>query len=324
MALILDKNDVRKSLPMSEAISAVEDGFRLSKTALLPQRTPIKIERYNAVFLYMPAYVSGVDALVIKEVSVHPDNLQKGLPTVRGTVLLNNPSDGSLLAILDGGSLTAIRTGATTGVATKYLARRDATNLGMFGCGAQAKTQLEAVACVRGIRRAKVYDINHAAARDFAVEMSRSLGIDVQVKKSPEEILKGADIIVTATTSRTPVFNGSLVEPGTHINGIGSHTPDAREIDTETIKRSRLIVDSRDACLREAGDIIIPIGEGAITERHIKADLGEVVRGECEGRTSDEEITVFKSVGLALEDAVAALRAYKIAMEKGLGKKIEF
>lgn len=323
MALILDKNTVRESLPMKEAISAVEDGFRFIKTAVVPQRLPIKIERYNAVFLYMPAYVGGVDALVVKEVSVHPDNLQKGLPTVRGTVLLNNPSDGSLLAILDGGSLTAIRTGATTGVATKYLARRDATTLGMFGCGAQAKTQLEAVACVRSIRRAEVYDINHAAARAFAVEMSKSLGIDVQVKESPEEVLDGADIIVTATTSKSPLFNGSLVEPGTHINGIGSHTPDSRELDTETIRRSRLIVDSREACLREAGDIIIPIGEGTITEEHLKADLGEVVRGEREGRTNDEEITVFKSVGLALEDAVAALRAYKIATEKGLGKIID-
>ncbi|MCX8182709.1 MAG: ornithine cyclodeaminase family protein [Candidatus Methanomethyliaceae archaeon] len=323
MTLLLDKDVLRKSLPMKEAISAVEEGFRLSKTALVPQRIPLKIERHNAVFLYMPAYVGGMDALVVKEVSVHPDNPKKGLPTVQGTILLNDPSSGSLLAILEGGSLTAIRTGATTGVATKYLSRRDATNLGIFGCGVQARTQLEAIACVRRIHKAKVYDINATAAKKFAFEMSELLGIDVKIANSPRDVLEGMDIIVTATTSKIPVFSGEWIAPGTHINGIGSHTPDARELDTETIRRSRVIVDSREACLEEAGDIIIPINEGAITVDHIKADLGEVVRGECDARTSDEEVTVFKSVGLALEDAVVALRAYIIARDKGLGKIIE-
>ncbi|MGQ9759290.1 MAG: ornithine cyclodeaminase family protein [Candidatus Methanomethylicaceae archaeon] len=324
MVLLLDRNELRRALPMKEAISAVEEGFRLSDSAIIPSRIPIRIEGYNALFLYMPAYVGGIGALAIKEVSVHAENPKKGLPTVQGTVLLNDPIDGSLLAIIEGGSLTAIRTGATTGVATKYLARGDASIVGIFGGGFQARTQLEAITCVIDVRLAKVYDINRDAAKKFSGEMSRLLGIDVMVAENPEEVVKYSDIIVTATTSKTPVFSGEWVVKGTHINGIGSHTPDSRELDSETIRRSRLIVDSRDACLKEAGDIMIPIKEGTITKAHIKGELGEVVRGEVDGRTSDEEITTFKSVGLALEDAVTAFRAYKIAMSEGIGKEVAF
>lgn len=323
MVLVLSGKDLRETLSMKEAISAVEEGFRSSKSAVVPRRIPLNIPEHEGLFLYMPAYVSDLRALVVKEVSVHKNNPGRGLPTVRGTVLLNDPEDGSLLAIMDGAILTAIRTGATTGVATKYLARGDSAVLGIFGAGVQARTQLEAVAEVRHIKLTRVFDVHRFRAEKFSVEMSRELGIDVIPAGSPEEVLSGADIIVTATTSKTPVFSGELVEEGMHINGVGSHTPDARELDTSTIVKSRLIVDSREACLEEAGDVIIPIREGAISESHIKADLGEVVRGDKDGRKNDKEITVFKSVGLALEDAVVALRAYKIASEKGFGRPVE-
>ncbi|MBC7113296.1 MAG: ornithine cyclodeaminase family protein [Candidatus Methanomethyliales bacterium] len=322
MVLVLNRNELKECLPMEEAINAVEEGFRHYKNAKVPRRMSINLEEYQGLFLYMPAYIGGVEALAIKEVSVHRNNPIKGLPTVQGTVLLNDPKDGTLLAIMDGGTLTAIRTGATTGVATKYLARGDSKVLGIFGAGVQARTQVEAINCVRSLSMVKVYDINPQAAKSFSMDLSKALGIDVIMAENPRGVLDGADIVVTATTSKNPVFSGEWVSPGTHINGIGSHTPDSRELDSETIRKSRLIVDSRESCLEEAGDVIIPIREGEITESHIKAELGEVVTGEKEGRLTDDDVTVFKSVGLALEDATAALRAYEIALRKGIGREI--
>jgi len=322
VVLVLNRNDLRDCLPMKEAIDAVEEAFRHYKNAKVPRRLSINLEEYQGLFLYMPAYIGGVGALAIKEVSVHRNNPSKGLPTVQGTVLLNDPEDGTLLAIMEGGTLTAIRTGATTGVATKHLARGDSRVLGIFGAGVQARTQVEAINCVSSLSLVKVYDINAPAAKSFSMDISKALGIDVIIAERPRDVLDGADIVVTATTSKNPVFSGKWVSPGTHINGIGSHTPDSRELDSETIRRSRLIVDSREACLEEAGDIIIPIREGEITESHIKAELGEVVTGEKEGRLNYDDVTIFKSVGLALEDAAAALRAYEIAVRRGVGREI--
>ena len=322
VVLVLNRDELRECLPMKEAISAVEEGFKHYKDAKSPRRVSISLEEHQGLFLYMPAYIGGVEALTIKEVSVHRNNPVKGLPTVQGTLLLNDPKEGTLLAIMEGGTLTAIRTGATTGVATKYLARRDSRVLGIFGAGVQARTQVEAINCVRSLSLVKVYDINPQAARSFSVSISKELGIDVIMAESPRDVLDGADIVVTATTSKNPVFSGEWVSPGTHINGIGSHTPGSRELDSETIRRCRLIVDSRESCLEEAGDVIIPIREGVITESHIKAELGEVVAGEKEGRLGEDDVTVFKSVGLALEDAAASLRAYQIALRKGVGLKI--
>lgn len=323
---VISSKDLMVALPMGDAIRAVEEGFRkmAQGRAVIPQRVQLNIEEYNGVMLYMPAYIKGQDALVIKEVSVYPENSKRGLPTIQGTVLLNDPRNGKLLAIIDGGALTAIRTGAATGVATKYLARSDATTASIFGAGTQARTQLEALVEVRGIRKVKVYDLLPEAATSYSTRMSRELGIDVVVAKDPREAVNKADVIVTATTSRTPVIKGEWLETGTHINGIGSHYPNTRELDTSTILRAKgkIVVDSREACLKEAGDIIIPIKEGAITEVDIHAELGEIINGTKVGRTSDREVTLFKSVGLAVQDAIAALTAYSAAIKKGIGNDV--
>jgi len=324
---MLSGSDLRVALLMRDAIKAVEEGFRMMAQGkvIIPQRVPLNVEEYSGVMLYMPAYIRGKDALVIKEVSVYPDNVKRGLPTIHGTVLLNDPRSGRLLAIIDGAALTAIRTGAATGVATKYLARSDAATAAIFGAGTQARTQLEALVEVRGVRRAWVFDVLPEAAKRYATSMSRELGTDVVVAKDPREAVSRADIIVTATTSKEPVVKGGWLADGTHINGIGSHYPTTREVDTPAILRARgkIVVDSREACLKEAGDIIIPIKEGAIAEGDIYAEIGEIVNGTKVGRASDKEVTFFKSVGLAVQDAATALAAYSAALKRGVGKEVE-
>jgi ornithine cyclodeaminase/alanine dehydrogenase len=224
---------------------------------------------------------------------------------------------------MDGGYLTAVRTGAVSGLATKYLARDEEDQVAaIFGAGVQARMQLWAVYEARDVTKAMVYDKVPEAAKAFAEEMAEKLDIPVEVAGTPDAML-GADIICTATSSPTPIFDGSKVRPGAHINGIGSHSPGARELDSTIVKRSLLIADSYEACLNEAGDIMLPIQEGVITADHIYADLGEIVTGKKPARISDEQITLFKSNGLAIQDAATALLVYQKAMAAGLGVEVE-
>ena len=291
-------------------------------TAVLPLRNNITPPK--GLNLYMPAYLEKMNALACKVVSVYKDNPTKyDLPTIMGTVLLQDSNTGQVVCIMDGGYLTAVRTGAVSGLATKHLAREDEGQVaGIFGAGIQAEMQVWAVVEAGNIASAVVYDVMPDAANAFAAKWSERLGIPIEVADSPEAILE-TDVICTATTSATPLFDGAAVKAGTHINGIGSHSPGARELDTEIIRRSLLIADSREACIKEAGDVMIPISEGAITEDHIHAELAEVVTGMKEGRTSADQITLFKSNGLAIQDAAAAKVAYDKAREMGIGTDVD-
>ena len=327
MPLLLTRKDVETVLTMKDAIAAVEQGFRQLAlgNVIMPQRTAIRIPDYHGLHLGMPAYVGGADdggSLALKVVTVYPDNPSKyGLPTTIGTLLLNDPRTGALVAIMDAGFLTAMRTGAVSGVATRYLAREDASSVGVFGAGVQARAQLMAVCEVRPVERAVVCDPVQKAQEEYAAEMSERLSISVEPTDDPRVCAEN-DIIVTASSSRVPVFDGAWLARGTHINGIGSHSPDARELDTETVRRAKVVPDHAPACLAEAGDLIIPIQEGAVTEDHIHASLGEVVAGLKPGRESAEEITLFKSVGLAVQDAATAARVYELAHAAGVGVEI--
>jgi alanine dehydrogenase len=324
MTLILNRNDVMSVLQMNECMNAVEKAFaELSNgTAVLPLRTAIKPP--DGLSLYMPAYLKESGVLACKVVTVYKDNPSKyNIPTTIGKVLLQDINTGDVICIMDGGYLTAVRTGAASGVATKYLARKDDNQVaGIFGAGAQAKMQLWAVASTRIISKAILYDISDEAMNMFIKEMGVKLNIEIVKAKKPEEVLQ-ADIICTASSSAVPLFDGNLVKEGTHINGIGSHTPNARELDTETIKRSLFVGDSRDACFSEAGDIMIPVSEGAITENHFFAELGEIITGKKRGRTDNKMITLFKSNGLAIQDAATAKIVYEKAVEKGIGVRVE-
>ncbi len=330
MPLLLTRRDVESVLTMKETIAAVEVGLcqLASGRAILPQRTAIRMNEHHGLHLGMPAYIAGATdgdpgTLALKAVTVYPDNPSRHqLPTIFGTILLNDARTGELVAIMDAGFLTAMRTGAASGVATRYLAREDSRSAGIFGAGAQARTQLMAVAETRRLDRAVVSDLVPEMRDRFASEMSASLGFPVTATSSPDDCL-ACDIVITATSSATPIFDGRKLRPGTHVNGIGSHSPNARELDTEAIRRSTVVADHKPACLAEAGDLLLAIQEGAITEAHIVASIGEIAAGTRPGRTSQDEITLFKSVGLAVEDVATARRVYELARAAGVGKEIE-
>jgi ornithine cyclodeaminase/alanine dehydrogenase len=324
MTLLLNKNDVMKVLDMKDCIDVVEKAFAelANGTAVLPLRTGITPP--NGVSLYMPAYLKESGALSCKVVTVYKNNPSKyNLPTTIGKVLLQNPETGEVICIMDGGYLTAVRTGAASGVATKFLARENEKQVaGIFGAGVQAKMQLWAICCVRDISKAIVYDISDEAVEKFISEMGAKLKIEIIKANGVDEVLE-ADIICTASSSATPLFDGKKVKEGTHINGIGSHSPGARELDTETIRRSLFIGDSLEACFNEAGDIMIPLKEKAIKDSHFYAELGEIITGKKAARTNDKTITLFKSNGLAIQDAATAKLVYEKAVASGIGTNVD-
>ena len=322
MALILTRQDVMTVLNMKDCINVVEQAFLESNkgTAVLPLRTAITPP--NGLSLYMPAYLKKMGALACKVVTIYKDNPKKqNLPVTIGKVLLQNPESGEVICIMDGGYLTAVRTGAASGVATKYLARNDQV-AGIFGAGVQAQMQLVAICEVRDISKAIVYDISDEAVNNYIKKLSKKLDIEIIRATNADKVLQ-ADIICTATSSSTPIFDGTKVKTGIHINGIGSHTPNARELDTAIIKRSKFIGDSKEACLKEAGDFIIPLNDGDINESHFYADLGEIIAGDKPGREFKNEITIFKSNGLAIQDAATAKLVYDKAIEAGIGQNID-
>jgi len=324
MPMVLSREDLRDLLTMPEVIEAVEEGFVLYKKGLctVPVRMPVKLEKSEGLFLFMPASVEEEGAFGTKIVSVFPKNPAVGLPTIDAVYLLNDPATGRFLALMDGILLTSIRTGATSAVATKHLARKDASTLGIIGTGAQAAFQAEGVCAVRPIERVWAYDLDRESARRFAAKAAGSLGIPVEVAPSPREVVAASDVLVTVTTSAEPVFDGRDLKPGTHINAVGTYNPEIREIDDETVKRSRIVVDTYEGCLAEAGDLLIPMKAGVISRESIHADLGEIILGLKPGRTGDDEITLFESVGFALEDLKAALLAYEKARAQGVGLEL--
>jgi ornithine cyclodeaminase/alanine dehydrogenase-like protein (mu-crystallin family) len=309
---------------MKECMEAMEKAFiELAEgTAVLPLRT--NITPPGGLSLYMPAYLKEMGALACKVVTVYKNNpSEHQLPTTIGKVLLQDPTTGDVVCIMDGGYLTAMRTGAVSGVATHYLARKETNQVaGIFGAGVQAKMQLRAVAEARNLSKAYVYDLSDEAAVAFVKEMRSILDLEIIRAKSPDELMQ-ADIICTATSSPTPLFDGIKIKEGTHINGIGSHSPKARELDTAIVKRSKFVGDSREACFKEAGDIMIPLNEGEIPASHFYAELGEIITGKKSGRINDREITLFKSNGLAIQDAAAAKLVYEKAVKAGIGINVE-
>jgi alanine dehydrogenase len=324
---VLSKQAVQRAVPMREAIEIVKGAFtQLSAgKAVVPLRTQLPVERHEGVTLFMPAYLSESDDLGVKIVSVFPRNLEMGWPTIFALVVVVDASTGRPLAVMDGTYLTALRTGAASGAATDLLAGKDARVAAIFGAGAQGRTQLLAVCEVRDIERAWVYDVNSQAAKGFVQELAGKgrIPADLRVSSSPAEAVGRADVICTATTSRMPVFADGDLKPGAHINAVGSFTPQMQEVPGQTVGRARLVVGSREACLAETGDLIIPIHKGLITEDDIYAELGEIAAGLKPGRESAEEITLFKSVGNAVQDVSVARAVLAQAETLELGVEVE-
>lgn len=327
---ILSAADVRASLPMSKAIDTMRHAYsQLSAgKAIAPPRQHISTDK--GVTLIMPAYLPERSDFGIKVVSVYDDNPNLNLPPnqryeghlvlprITATVLVLDPETGSPKAFMDGASLTAIRTGAGGGVAADLLARKDAKKVGLFGAGVQARAQLQAVMAVRDIEHVNLISRTQTSAQRLAAEISEWTDApEVNLVATPQEVVADAGIVICATTSATPLFDGNDLQSGTHITAVGTFVPEKREVDTTTIRRAnRIVVDSREACLEEAGDLIIPNAQ-------IDAEIGEIVNGNKEGRQSDNEITFFKSVGVAVQDAVAASAVLAEAEAKDFGIVVE-
>ena len=331
--IVLNDAAVREALPMPEAILAMKEAFTAlsSGQAAVPLRMVLPISDKEGHCLVMPAYASSEvnQALAVKVVCVFHNNPSHGLPTIQGAVLLFDPGTGKPIALIEGASLTAIRTGAASGLATDLLARSESQIVAIFGTGAQAQTQLEAICSVRCITKVWVCSRNSHETESVSRFIEQTAGIgpiptDVQFASNHREALGKADIVCTATTSPQPVLDDADIRPGTHFNAIGSHRPSDQEIPPQTVIRSVVVVESRSAALAEAGDLLVPINEGLISANHIKAELGELILKTRIGRTSAEQITLFKSVGVSVQDAVAARVLYERALEGGVGQQIDW
>lgn len=323
---ILSAEEIKQALPMVEAIEAMKVAYEQLSTgqAEMPLRGRVTIPDRGDT-LVMPAYLLNSQDLAVKVVSVFPRNSDQGQPIISALVLVLDANSGRPLGILEGSSLTAIRTGAGAGAATDLLARPLARTVALFGSGVQARTLLEAVCTVRPIETVLLYSRNTAHAETFATEMAGygPIPANIRLVSHPDEAIADADIICTATTASQPVFDGANIRPGTHINAIGSYLPSMQEVDTATIQRALVVVDSRTAVLAETGDLLIPIATGHITPDHIHAEIGQILAGHKQGRTSDEQITYFKSVGVAVQDAAAGRIALQNALSQHLGQLIQ-
>jgi alanine dehydrogenase len=328
--LVLNAADVQKALPMRDAIDAMKRAYAALSDgrAQVPLRSHLSSPPHDGLTLLMPAFVHGSDeeALAVKVVSLFPGNPSRNLAYIQAAILVLEPDTGRPVAILEGSSLTAIRTGAAGGAAVDILSRPESTALAIFGAGAQGRTQLLAACTVRKIKTVRIYDAEpqRASALAAAVSGKTPVPADVRPAATPTEALADADVVCTATTSFTPVFSDADLKAGAHISAVGSYTPEMQEIPPETVVRARVVVDSRSAALVETGDLIQPIKAGLIREDHVHAELGEIVLGRRTGRQSDDEVTYFKSVGVAVQDAVAATLALTNARRMGLGQEVSF
>jgi len=301
------ESDIRQRVPMSLAVTLMKEAFVLLSAggAIVPARTLVETVNQEGRALFMPSYAPAFQLFGLKMVSVFDGNSQYDLPIIQGKVLVMDSRNGSPVALLDAAYLTALRTGAASGLATDLLAQKEAHVLALFGTGAQAITQVQGVLSVRNIEEVVVFGTSADRADQFCKLMANTLPASIRSATSRKD-LKLADIICLATTSPIPVFDRSEIKPGVHINGIGSYKSAHREIPGTVIRDSKLVVDQREAALTEAGDIILPMQEGLISEDHIFAELGEIASGKKPGRIHEEEITVFKSVGNAIQDLAIA------------------
>jgi len=322
--LLLTSSEVRAALSMSDAIDAMRRGFSALSLdeANVPMRTFIPLDGFEGSALFMPAYSQPEASYAVKVASIHPGNVAKGIAAVQALVALFDAETGRVVAIMDGKTITAIRTGAGSGLATDLLARANSRVAVVFGSGVQARSNLAAVCCARDILLAFCISRSLENAEVFAAEMSAELGIEVRATDDTA-VVEEADVICTTTTATEPILFARQLKKGVHINAVGTHRSTDAEIADDIVTTAKVVVDRREACLVEAGDIIRPIEAGLMTEDHIFAELGEIVAGQKPGRENDDEITLFKSVGNAIQDLVAATTAVKNARRLGLGTEVD-
>jgi ornithine cyclodeaminase len=325
--LILKHSEVERLLPVRECIPVMSEALvSLARGEVYqPLRMVVRPPTANGAMGLMPSHRSGEQlAYGVKVVCIFPDNPQKGLDAHQGSVMLLSGETGELLALMNASAITAIRTAAVSAVATRILARDDASDLAIIGSGVQARTHIEAMACARQIKRARVASRSYENARRFAEEMRPRYEFPIEPVETVEQAVSGADLIVIATTAHAPIVKREWIAPGAHLNAVGSSIPTTREVDSALMAASRLFVDRRESTINEAGDYLIALGEGAIGPDHIRAEIGDVLIEAERGRTSADEITLFKSLGLAVEDLATAEYLYRKAKEMQAGEWVEY
>lgn len=323
--LIINQSEVAQLLPMDECMEVMTETLSAlaSGKAILPLRPIMWLpERVGALGM-MPSYLGNIDAMGVKVITVFPGNLNTEYDSHQGVVMLFETKNGRLLSIMDASEITGIRTAAVSGVATRLLAREDAGDLAILGSGVQAVTHLSAMLHARKIRRVRVWSRTLEHAQHFAERESQRHNMEIEIASTAQEAVKDADIICTTTSSPEPVLMGDWIAAGAHINAVGSSVPHTRELDTAAVVKSHLFVDRRESTLNEAGDFLIPRKEGAVTDAHIQGEIGEILIGKIAGRKSAGEITLFKSLGLAVEDLGSAQHIYTQAIEKTVGTWVE-
>lgn len=327
--IFLDREDIKKIFDMKEAIEADKIAYSIFSNGKseTPLRTNFESKSEKGSILFMPGYISEVGTAGLKVVSVFPNNLKKNLPSISGTVILVDDKTGILKAILDGTYITELRTGASSGVAISLLARKNSKIATLIGTGGQAQSQFDAIvtACDT-IEEIRIYSRNKKNRDDFTEKMIKrypSKKISIKSVETSDEAINNSDIIVLATTSEIPVINGKKLKKGALISGIGSYMPNMHEIDEDTFLRAdKIYFDSKDAVLSESGCVITPYNKGIITDEDFTGDIGDLINGKIVGRENDDEIIVYKSVGISVQDIVTGELIYKKAIEAGIGKQV--
>ena len=321
---LISEDDVKDILTMDDALQAVEEALREkgSNRVQMPSKSYIFFKKYEGDFRTMPSYLEGSDIAGVKVVNVHPNNPKiYHTPSVMATILLIDPKTGAIFAIIGGTTITAMRTGAISGLATKHLARKESTTLALVGAGTQSRTQLSAISKIRNLKTVQVYDKNDDAMKGFIKEAERRYTFTITPSNSLEDCVTNVDIISTITPVTAPILKDAWVSPGTHINAIGADAPGKQELDPEILKRATIVVDDLDQAAH-SGEINVPLTTGAITMKDIYGELSEIIVGKKLGRTSKDEITVFDSTGLSILDIATAHAVYKRVQEKNLSSSI--
>ncbi|HEY1371234.1 MAG TPA: ornithine cyclodeaminase family protein [Candidatus Binatia bacterium] len=322
--LVLSEADVRRLVEIDELIAALERAHAEFSTggAVMPVRQVVPLAEIGGRITTMPAYLSAERALGMKVVTFFKDNPARGLPAILGTIHLYSAESGKLAAVMDGTYITAIRTACASAAATKALANPAAPVLGILGAGVQARSHIAALARVTKIEKIKIYSPSGASARKVKDELESVVKLPIEPAASAEAAVRGADLVVTATSAPAPVLDRAWLKPGAHINAVGSHRPDLRELDAATLKAARVFVDSRDAIMAECGDVLLAIKEGAIQAADASTEIGEVLAKKKPGRVNPSDITLYKSVGIAAQDVATAALVYRKALEKKAGVEV--
>lgn len=323
--LILSDKEVQSLIAIDELIAVLERAHIQYSTgkAVMPVRLVVPLPQIQGRITSMPGYLNEDQALGMKVVTYFQDNPKQGLPAILATIMLFSAETGKMIAAMDGTYITTMRTACASALATRALANPETPVLGILGAGVQARSHILALSSVRRLQRIKIFSPSGSSARAVKKDLAAEIGVPIEVTECAEDSVRDADLVVTATTAKAPIVESDWLKPGVHINAVGSHRSDLREIDGATLSRCRVFVDSREAIMAECGDVLLALKEKSVSESVIHAEIGEVLAGTKSGRTSAEEITLYKSVGIAIQDVATAQLVYQKALSQNVGVNVD-